>query len=61
MSPSILFAFWTLLEMCLLNLRSSWNIIPKSRSSFIVGHPEPEKKFCWHFWVHFGIHAKSVS
>ena len=19
------------------------------------------KKFCWHFWVHFGIHAQSVS
>ena len=21
----------------------------------------PPKKICWHFWVHFGIHAQSVS
>ena len=26
----------------------------------IVGHPEPERKFCWHFLVHFGIYANSV-
>ena len=26
----------------------------------VVGNPKSQKKFCWHFWVHFGIHAKRV-
>ena len=27
-----------------------------------IGPPakRPKKKICWHFWVHFGIHAQSV-
>ena len=27
----------------------------------LVGHPEPEKNILLVFWVHFGIHAQSVS
>ena len=33
----------------------------KSFVNILDGNPEHEKKFCWHFWVHFGIHAQSVS
>ena len=32
----------------------------RPQTIFKVGNTKSPKKICWHFLVHFGIHAKSV-
>ena len=27
---------------------------------YLVANPKSQNKICWHFSVHFGIHAKSI-